>query len=86
VLEIPGGRPKISIKKVGRYAIPILVALVVIVLVVVGAINRNASKPLATLPPIEYGQILIANAQNLEVNDNGNYYSEGDLLDLKSEQ
>ena len=32
VLEIPGSRPKISIKKVARYALPILVALVVIVL------------------------------------------------------
>jgi protein phosphatase len=88
VLEIPGGRPKISIKKVGKYALPILLALGMIIIVIVGAINRNASKPLATLPPIEYGQILIANAQNLEVNareinDNGNYYSEGDLLDFK---
>ena len=89
VLEIPGGRPKISIKKVARYALPILVALVVIVLVVVGAINRNASKPLATLPPIEYGQILIADERDLdvfvrEINSSGDYSSQGDLIDFKS--
>ena len=89
VLEIPGGRPKISIKKVGRYAIPIFVALVVIVLVVVGAINRNASNPLATLPPIEYGQILIADERDLdvfvrEINSSGDYSSQGDLIDFKS--
>jgi len=89
VLEIPGGRPKISIKKVARYALPILVALVVIVLVVVGAINRNASNPLATLPPIEYGQILIADERDLdvfvrEINSSGVYSSQGDLIDFKS--
>jgi len=89
VLEIPGGRPKISIKKVARYALPILVALVVIVLVVVGAINRNASNPLATLPPIEYGQILIADERDLdvfvrEINSSGDYSSQGDLIDFKS--
>lgn len=89
VLEIPGGRPIISIKKVARYALPILVALVVIVLVVVGAINRNASNPLATLPPIEYGQILIADERDLdvfvrEINSSGVYSSQGDLIDFKS--
>ena len=61
----------------------------VIVLVVVGAINRNASNPLATLPPIEYGQILIADERDLdvfvrEINSSGVYSSQGDLIDFKS--
>ncbi|MBP9589264.1 MAG: protein phosphatase 2C domain-containing protein [Bacteroidales bacterium] len=89
VLEIPGGRPKFSVKKIVKYALPAIVLIGVVISIFSGVMRNNANKPLATLPPIEYGQVLIANLQKLDlfirdIGGNGNYYKQGDLIDFKS--
>lgn len=89
VLEVPGGRPILPVKKLIKFGVPSLAALAVIALIFI--INANKQKVIEiyvpTLPPIEFGQILVTNKLNLELSadNNGkliNNIREGDFLDL----